>query len=173
MALLEKKGFPDHKIIECHGSVHYMQCEDCGVIFPTTDIVVPPHNEEFRAIGDLPYHSCGRLIRPNVLMFDDGGWDGSREVEQTLNYKNFLRKIKDSKAVIIEIGAGTYVPTVRYEGEDLVEMNSNRTLVRINPNEYHKIQGLEDQMISIPLGGLKALRRIDECIENLKKRRLV
>ena len=55
--------------------------------------------------------------------------------------------------VIIEIGAGTGVPTVRYECESQLG-----TLVRINPRDPQVSLG----GISLPIGGLEALRQIAE-----------
>jgi hypothetical protein len=57
--------------------------------------------------------------------------------------------------VIVEIGAGTAIPTVRWEGEDLLEEGA--TLIRINPRESQGPAGT----ISLPMGGLAALEAIE------------
>ena len=54
--------------------------------------------------------------------------------------------------VVIEIGAGSDIPTVRYQSE-----NVGGTLIRINPREPESDY---EHTISIPLGGLDALQKI-------------
>jgi len=163
-----KKDFDKDKLLECHGSVHYMQCNSCETIFPSTDTVVPQHDNKFRSVGFLPHCSCGTLIRPNVLMFSDGEWNGARYMTQNNNYTRFKKSVGAHKVAIIEIGAGTYVPTVRQEGEELVEDFDQGTLIRINPGEYELKKSIKEKMIPLNLGGLDALRRINEYLEKEK-----
>jgi len=170
----QKKRFPEEKIIECHGSVHYMQCanSECESfdIWPSTNFVIPSHNDQFRAVGDLPKcPNCQGLIRPNVLMFDDMGWIPLRYFDQNSNFKSFIKDIdEEHRLVIIEIGAGNYVPTVRMQGEEFLTYLSTATLIRINPGDYEYPEKHSDRCIAIPLGGLAALQRIDEALERLK-----
>lgn len=47
--------------------------------------------------------------------------------------EEFLDEIRDRNTVVIELGAGTAVPTVRWTSEGL--QRSGATLIRINPRE--------------------------------------
>ena len=51
-------------------------------------------------------------------MFGDWGWDGSRTEEQERRFADWLRGLSgEARLVILEFGAGTSVPTVRYQSE--------------------------------------------------------
>lgn len=55
-------------------------------------------------------------------MFGDWDWLTDRVEVQDRNYHNFLSKIKeDDKIVVIEIGAGFGVPTIRQISESVLE----------------------------------------------------
>ena len=71
---------------------------------------------------------CQALLRPNVLMFGDWGWLGQRTAAQRQRLEAWLGGTR--RAVVIEIGAGLHVPTVRWFSENLGE-----PLIRINPTE--------------------------------------
>ena len=58
---------------------------------------------------------CGGTARPNILMFGDGDWLDTRVHEQQARLEQWLGNVK--KLVIIEVGAGTHIPTVRHFGE--------------------------------------------------------
>ncbi len=63
--------------------------------------------------GRLPHCPyCKKLARPNVLMFGDLEFLDNRLNEQT--FKSNIIKAK-AKLLVIELGAGTAVPTVRHE----------------------------------------------------------
>ena len=51
-------------------------------------------------------------MRPNILMFGDWDWDSSRSDVQHKKYNKFLKQAIE-KTVIIELGCGTSVPTIR------------------------------------------------------------
>ncbi len=83
-------------------------------------------------------------------MFSDRHWLDTRTEIQRATMTAWTNKVE--RLVIIEIGAGTDIPTVRILGETV----SGR-LIRINPREpdcHHK------EAISIKLGGLEALKQI-------------
>ena len=61
------------------------------------------------------------------------------------------------KTVVIEIGTGTAIPTVRIEGERFVSRCPNATLIRINPREF-EIGGKNEY--SVPLGGLEGIKTV-------------
>ena len=92
-------------------------------------------------------------------MFGDLGWIGDRTHDQTDRLNSWLSKVPKCEIAIVEIGAGTAVPSVRRFSERLVEQKQ-ATLIRINPRES---QG-PDGTIGIAGGGLETLQRIDELL---------
>jgi len=164
-----KTGIPSDHINECHGSVHYLQCTNqCSdEIWDSAPHLTNKtfNHETFRADQPLPLcKNCNHLARTNVLMFGDGWWISNRQDEQQSNFNKFLISLIQNKAklAIVEIGAGKGVPTVRYQSENLAS-NYNGTLIRINPTDNDiPLKGFH---VSIPLGGMKALIKIDELIK--------
>ena len=88
--------------------------------------------------------------------------------EQLSRYEDFTRQ-NCSKSqdpfVVVELGAGLAVPTVRWRGEGLVERGKNGFMVRINPRDTDIPN--KRQFVSLPLSGLDALERIDGEIQKL------
>ncbi|MET8756390.1 Sir2 family NAD-dependent protein deacetylase [Lentzea sp. NPDC004782] len=149
----QKAGFTD--VAEVHGSIHHAQCvEPCTdeIWECSFDVVVDP--DSMRAVGELPScPSCGGLARPNILMFGDWGWIPHRSQAQ-LDALNEWRRAQRN-LVVIEIGAGTAVPTVRRQAE--LASASNGSLIRINVREPEIRHG---RGVSLPVGALEALRTL-------------
>jgi NAD-dependent SIR2 family protein deacetylase len=132
-------GFDPAVLVECHGTLWWEQCLDgCGIApFPAADEDVEVDEETMRARDPLPScPACGGLARPNVLLFGDWGWDDRRHAEQEDRLHRHLREVAGPRLVVLEVGAGTAVPTVRWFGESLVSRVGAR-LVRINPRDVH------------------------------------
>jgi NAD-dependent SIR2 family protein deacetylase len=155
----QKAGFPDEKIEEIHGSFHYLQCSQpcCDEIWRADSETISIDEEKFLAIGDLPIcNRCDSVSRPNVLMFYDGSWIGNRTDKQEENFWFWLENLKDCKTVIIEIGAGTVINTIRQRTEYYADLLFT-PLIRINPHDYHVAK---DRHISVPMGALDGIERI-------------
>jgi NAD-dependent SIR2 family protein deacetylase len=162
----QKAGFSDIKIEECHGSIFHFQCAG-----PCSEQIwdAPPgkiniDKNAFEAIQPFPScPNCGGLARPNVLMFGDWLWIGRRSQEQTERFMDWLGSINNrrQKLVVIELGAGTAVPTVRHTSEALVREYGGH-LIRINPREYQVPSG----NISIPFGSMEGIQKITSKILN-------
>ena len=156
----EREGFDAGKILEIHGSTHFMQCSrglKCGRdIWSAEGVSVDVDEETFRAISQLPECKfCDAIARPNILMFGDDAWIPLRCVEQENRYEAWLKEHRGSNLVAIEFGAGTAVPTVRYECK-----KRGRTLIRVNPCDYIA----PADAISVPLNALDAIRGIDAAL---------
>jgi len=113
---------------------------------------------------------CGEISRPTVLMFGDWGvlYDGIAEQESGYQaWKKEQAKNPDLHAVVIEIGAGVAIPTVRHESESL-SRKFKCPLIRINP-EHPETKGAEEgiEHISILSGAEDALRGIDAELKKL------
>lgn len=155
-------GFDDDAILECHGSIHHLQCTSpcCFAIWEAWGIDVEVDEERLRAASKLPScPHCGSLARPNVLMFGDWSWVSDRSGAQEERFASWLECLSGRRTVIIEIGAGTAVPTVRMTSER-VAARTGGTLIRINLREPH----VPDGHIAIPAPGLEALEMIDRCL---------
>jgi NAD-dependent SIR2 family protein deacetylase len=153
----QKAGFREERVMECHGSIHHLQClNDCQKTIWGADDINVTIDEGFKAqypLPSCPY--CGEVARPNILMFGDWGWNYSRTDKQRDRLTAWIKKIADegAKLAIIEIGAGTAVPTVRNTSEQVAQ-EFNVPLIRINPRESF---GADTEL---PLGALEALKEI-------------
>lgn len=154
----EKAGFAAERILEQHGSVHRYQCttpcDDRIWAGEPTDLRIDLATLE--AQGELPRcPGCGALARPNVLMFDDGTWVPNAMEAQRHRFQQWLESVRGLRLVILEIGAGTAIATIRRLGERIAERPLT-TLVRINPDATEA----EAASIVVRLGALDALTRI-------------
>jgi NAD-dependent SIR2 family protein deacetylase len=163
----QKAGFPAERIVECHGSIHSFQCTvPCGSQTWLADVEVLTINEaSFRAQPPLPKcPACGALARPNILMFGDMGWVlGAREAQDE-RYHRWLKGLlkQSAKVVVVEIGAGSTIATVRYNSER-VARNTLGTLVRINTRESDVPEG----HIGLPLGAAEGIQRIARVVSGV------
>ena len=154
-----RAGFAANRIEEVHGSIHALQClGECGVgIYEAGELQVHVDETTMRATGELPRcPACGSLARPNILMFDDGGWDSTVAGEQRLRFEEWLRSVRRAKLVIVECGAGTAISTVRSLSEGLLSTH-DATLIRINVRDPEVPRG----QIGLPMGARDALSEID------------
>lgn len=158
----QRAGFAEDRIVECHGTIEYEQCAVmCSDdIWPAKDTELAVDEANIRARAPLPTcPRCGGVARPNVLMFGDFGWQQERTERQEKTYRAWVRELGDEPLVVIECGAGTEIATVRYE----CERHRKGQLIRINPRESDAPRGA----ISLPMGALEALTRIDSALANL------
>lgn len=153
----QRAGFPEDVICEVHGSLHHLQCmAPCGHGIFSADTYVPEVDEEACLLtSPLPRCTrCDALLRPNVLMFGDGEWLSQRTAGQRRRLEQWLRTTH--RPVVIEIGAGSHVPTVRWFSETLGE-----PLIRINPTE----PDIPGRGVSLAMGGLDALSGIRAALD--------
>lgn len=141
----QKAGFSEKRIVECHGSLHHFQCcKPCSdEIWDAADEVVTVNEAEFKAVAPLPVcPHCRAMARPNVLMFGDWLWNLGRTQVQETRLQNWLHDLKQLKAkvAVVEIGAGSAVPTVRYLSENVAQ-DFGGMLIRINPREADTPRG--------------------------------
>jgi NAD-dependent SIR2 family protein deacetylase len=149
-----KAGFEPGRICEIHGSIHHLQCLEpcCDRIWSAAEVKPDIDEAECRWCSELPHcPRCGRLARPNILMFGDWGWVSDRTRFQQARLDAWRQQVE--RLVVIELGAGTHVPTVRWFGETL-----GVPLIRINPTEP---EVLSAQALGIRDGALAALWEIE------------
>lgn len=156
----QRAGFADEQVHECHGSIHHLQClAPCSESIWPADFAPVVDELRCRLTSALPRcPSCGELARPNVLMFGDWHWHDSRSAEQETRRSAWRRRCRHP--VVIEIGAGTAIPTVRRYGE-----TQSASLIRINPREPQTPRHL--RALGLPLGALAALEGINDALYTL------
>lgn len=149
----QRSGMRDERVVECHGSIEKLQClGDCGHPTWSAHDFVPLVDEAqclLRcALPRCPH--CGDIARPNILMFGDRLWDSRHADRQEQRLGTWLAR--QQRAVIIELGAGTWIASVRVFGE-----SQDLPLIRVNPGE--STVGLPRD-IGIALGALDGMTRI-------------
>jgi NAD-dependent SIR2 family protein deacetylase len=107
---------------------------------------------------------CGGVARPNILMFGDYSWLGDRTERQESLFGTFLEETRGCETVVIEMGAGTAIPTIRGMSERLGRRRGV-TVVRINPRE----PWIDEPHLSVAEGSLSALKKIDAMLPDGRK----
>lgn len=128
----QKAGFPEDRVHECHGSIHALQCLDgCTQDTWSAKELHPRVNERTSELeSPMPRcPRCGALARPNILMFGDWAWVDVPYEQQRQRLAAWIATVP--KIVVVELGAGKALPTVRR----FSERNAAQRLVRINPRE--------------------------------------
>lgn len=154
----QRAGFDPGQVHECHGSIHHLQCSTpCSEAIWPADAFLPTVDEAAcRLVGAVPLcPHCGAVARPNILMFNDWSWVDVRAEAQRARQQAWLKRVR--RPVVIEIGAGAAIPTVRHFSKRVVQQHGG-TLVRINVREPEVPRG---QGIGLAMAGLEALQAVD------------
>jgi len=154
----QKAGFKDSEICETHGSIHHLQCMNgcAGDIWSAQEFKPEVDEEQCLLTSELPTcPHCGGLARPNILMFGDWGWLNFRERIQNNKLKCWLAKVE--RPVVIELGAGVHIPTVRMLGQGL-----DTPMIRINKRDAHVAFSRD---VSLSMGALEGLQGIAAALE--------
>ena len=125
----QRAGFKEDQVVECHGSIHHLQCTlPCSNAIWPADAVAPLVDAAAcRLRSPLPRcPGCGAPARPNILMFNDGAWIAARTDAQFDRLRRWRKTA--NKLVVIELGAGVAIPSVRRMSEQ-----QGVPIVRINP----------------------------------------
>lgn len=157
----QRSGFGSSPLAECHGSIHHLQCSvPCGTAIWPADEFEPEIDADTCLLQNEPPRCpwCGALARPNILMFGDGTWQDGRARGQETYLRNWLEGVQ--RLVVVELGAGTAIPSVRHFSHGLVA-NHGARLVRINPREP-VVPTQRDVSIARP--ALATLQAIDEIL---------
>jgi NAD-dependent SIR2 family protein deacetylase len=155
----QKAGFPEDRILEVHGSIHHLQCTTpCSPAIWTNGerFEVDEGTMRSRQVPRCP--GCGGVARPNILMFGDYSWLDGRTAAQRARFEEFLEEVAGRRVVVVELGAGTAIPTIRWTSERLGRGDAR--VVRINPRE----PDIEPPHLSIAAGALEALSGIDRAL---------
>ena len=157
----QKSGFSDTKILEIHGSIHRLQClANCRQKVWSAQAIVPIIDDDIcKWVGeDLPTcDKCGKLARPNILMFEDWGWVGMCADLQRSALQSWENQI--STKVVVELGAGIDIPSIRRISE-----NQGCPVIRINPRDARIREGAG---LSLAMGAKDALKAISNELVRL------
>lgn len=156
----QKAGFADDAILEVHGSIHHLQClAPCSEAIWDNNETIPVDFSTMRSKHVPQCIHCGGVARPNILMFGDFSWLPGRTRTQEYNFDRFVTDNRTQRMVVVEMGAGTAIPTIRATSERLGRY-CNATVIRINPREAQ----IQQPHLSLPLGALQGLRNIDAIL---------
>jgi NAD-dependent SIR2 family protein deacetylase len=163
----QKAGFSPERIVECHGSIHHFQCSaNCTEeVWAAAGDGVGIDAENFRALEPLPgCRNCSALARPNILMFGDWSWLGQWTDQQHVRFSEWLDALSDqsAKVVVIELGAGGAISTVRHTSERVAQ-RLNGKLIRVNPRDA----GVPTGHIGLPFGAAEGIQQICDAAANL------
>lgn len=156
----QKTGFAEERILEVHGSIHHLQCTApcCRNIWPNrAEFIIDETTMRADQAPECP--GCHRVARPNILMFGDYSWLHQRTSTQEDNFDRFLQTNTDGQLVVIELGAGTAIPTIRSLSERLGQRRQGK-VIRINPREPQ----ISAPHLSFACGAVEALSRMENCL---------
>lgn len=156
----QKASFDARRIVECHGSIHHLQClAPCGDALWSADGFVPEVDADACRLRNAPpiCPHCGGPARPNILMFGDWDWLERRTAMQAARQQAWLDRVR--RPLVIELGAGTAIPSVRHFSQRVLAQHGGR-LVRINPREPQVPSKDDVGMAAGALQGLDAIARL-------------
>ena len=163
----QKAGFAQSNLHECHGSIHYLQClNGCDAVWSAEPFLPDVDALSCQIRNDMPICvRCGGLARPNILMFEDRNWLEARSNVQQQAQQRWLAQLRsNSQVVLVEIGAGTAIPSVRYFSQCMSEQYGAR-IIRINPREPEVANSWD---VGIASGALDALAGIDDALKGMR-----
>jgi NAD-dependent SIR2 family protein deacetylase len=156
----QKAGFAESRIHECHGSIHHLQC-----LLPCIPDIWSAEAFQPRVDHDnclllnkppaCPY--CDGMTRPNILMFGDWNWVENRAALQGRAQTTWLKGVR--RPVVIELGAGTTISSVRTFGQRVITHHGGRR-IRINPREFAVTSPEEMGLAMGALAGLQAIAAV-------------
>ena len=88
----QKAGFSEDRIVECHGSVNFLQCcepmgnEQIWPVSEDTSFDVDVETLQLQsALPQGPLDKNDKLTRPNILMFGDWNWIDTQTKSNTVS----------------------------------------------------------------------------------------
>ncbi|NIQ94576.1 MAG: NAD-dependent deacetylase [Desulfuromonadales bacterium] len=156
----QKAGFDGEAVLEVHGSIHHLQCaKPCRMKIWNNNETIAIDMDSMRARHTPTCPDCGGVARPNILMFGDYSWISDRSARQEDRFEAFLDAHRQDPLVVVEIGAGTAIPTIRFMSERLGQL-TDASVIRINPREAQ----IGPPHISLPCGGLEGLQGLEAAL---------
>jgi NAD-dependent SIR2 family protein deacetylase len=162
----EKAGFKPEKIRELHGSIFHLQSERPKEYKQIWKNEIPTEELEKQVeAGNYPTCPDSAIpARPNVYMFRDETYINTRSKAQDKYFQEFLKQNIGKKFLVLEIGSGPHVQSIRVKTRMLRKEYEAR-VVRINPKDFK----IKEPNIGLSATALSALSAIDNQLENHSK----
>ena len=161
------RAFPENEVLEKHGSLLYAQDLDyhSGTLHDVSDHVFDIDPDSVMCSSDtMPRGSDGKVLRSNVLLFDDFYFNSSRCFEQTASYLSWqYRGFKN--VFILEIGCGDTVTTGRHEAKQIRAHFGRGTHVRLNPSE-EDLDNVRPPIDHVKCGALEGILALEDAIKS-------
>ena len=182
--LHEKAGFNPLEIDAIHGDMMYFQCSKrcCrkswklneNYTFDIDEKNILPLNKDYdKNIDNIEFKIpickfCKKYpARPAIEMFGDFAFIGRHNrIDKWRNGVTKLCNQQHKKLVIIEIGAGIRIPSIRHHSEGLIQSLKNCTLIRCNPDfpEIPIRPNTIGKTISIKMKALQFIEAVDALL---------
>jgi NAD-dependent SIR2 family protein deacetylase len=153
----QNAGFDAGRIVECHGTIHQLQCVDACTddAWPADEFSPIVNEADCLLVNEIPRcPRCSGLARPNILMFADWKWVDKPSDRQERQLATWLESVE--RLVVVETGAGRTVSTVRRFSE-----RHGPRVIRINPRDYSIPSAVG---AGIAGGALETLRLLDNVL---------
>lgn len=154
-------------VFECHGSINTLQCVDnCRGDIWRAASVHPVVDSSGMLASELPTcPHCGALARPNIMMFDDWNFCSTPYTKAESKLKHWLKQV--SNLVVVELGAGKAISTVRNFGAQLTHLGLHKRhkLIRINLRDYSISN---DHQVGLAMSSLEAVKALDSLLNGSK-----
>jgi NAD-dependent SIR2 family protein deacetylase len=129
--LFRRAGFSSEKTEQLHGSIIKAQCTyNCNEEIWDID----PSDFQFKNDFATKYPHCPKCkkpARPNILLFRDHGWNPAITIKERFRINEWMADLKDKNVLVLEIGAGMTIPTIRLTSQSLTE-KLDADFLRIN-----------------------------------------
>ncbi|CAE8584514.1 unnamed protein product, partial [Polarella glacialis] len=170
-------GMSPERVLEVHGAVRWLQCSKpcCPDVWKApNDLGLAEDGESHRVTGLLPLcPKCQAVARPNVQMFgSDGDFSRARRASQNARYDAWLKRMSERpdreslRLVVLEVGCGLTVPTVRKEMEKVLQIFPQARLVRVNPENPGLAPELVNRGVSLPLPAQMTISQLSQQVAN-------
>jgi len=191
-----KSGMKRTEVHEVHGNTEVWQCgKPCSPkiwLAPSDykftvnqETMLTPKPESPVSLADLKNgfkttfpqcKFCPSLARPSILMFQDDCWledqvPGEYSTVWESAVKKALRFNEDKKLVILEIGCGNRVTTIRRAVEYFPQSETadQVTVIRVNPEfPFPDQKDIDFKFISILSRGIEAVTTISKYLDQIK-----
>lgn len=129
-------GVEPSRLQEIHGSLSRVQCSKpcCNELWPVDDTFLARLKDEPDWVPMCPKCQTN-CLRPNVMIFSDHTLVYTVLEEQHFNNAGFKFRHQNGKWIVLEIGAGVVVASIRSQAEKLAGAAQSHGLVRINPSQ--------------------------------------
>ena len=169
--MFAKNGFSEDKVFTPQGDYAFMQCEtpcrrETWDIKPVIDRILPaidPETQEIIDPGVIPTcPNCGGPVFMNVRAAHWFIDDPYRE--QAARFSEFIQGRKESRLLLIEIGAGFNTPSViRWPMERITHSDPDAKFIRINPQWPQVPDEIAEKSVTFKKGAMETITGIWEA----------